>query len=233
MTFDEIKREFAKQASKERMIMEKLGATPMNALKRFTKGFTHGFRKTWVPAGFGNELVMAAREAMGNPVIKTLKDGTKEIVSGPVGKAFGAGAIAGKVVPPVALIGGLLGTVEAGADIKRKIEEKFRVEPKQRKVFQDLSKNDPILKQYPQKQLKEVFDTMKSITSNGQSTTDKNIVRSFLRNSMAYDGVDYNTAKQLADAEASIQRTKAIKEDSPIANLGRSIGKIVTFGGGD
>jgi Tfp pilus assembly ATPase PilU len=146
---------------------------------------------------------------------------------GSPGFAAGSGMLAGKYLPPVALIGGMLAGVDASMDIKGKLKQRFITGPKQDAIIEDLAKNDEMLKQVPRNDLNDAFDTMKKITDNGASTMDKNLVRSFLRQSVAYDGVDYNTAKQMAETETAIKRTR--QDDSPLANITRAVGSLATL----
>jgi hypothetical protein len=146
---------------------------------------------------------------------------------GSPGAVAGAGLAAGKYLPPIAVVGSMLAGVDAGFDIKGALKQRFISEPRQNKIFDDLANNDDMLKQVPRRELEDAFDTMKKITDNGESTTDKNLVRSFLRQSIAYDGVDYNTAKQMAETETAIKRTK--QDDSTLSNVSRAIGSLATL----
>lgn len=80
--------------------------------------------------------------------------------------------------------------------------------PVRRAIFSTLKKEDPILGEADNKTLLEAYHTMSKVAPT--LATDKNAVRSFLTQAVVSGGgLDYNTIKGIADAEASVARAKA------------------------
>lgn len=89
------------------------------------------------------------------------------------------------------------------------MKDTLALSPVRKKIFNVLKKEDDIIGVADNKTLMEAYHTMANIAPN--LSTDKNAVKSVLRMAATSGGgLDYNTIKGLADAEASILKTKSL-----------------------
>lgn len=88
------------------------------------------------------------------------------------------------------------------------LKDNMVVSPARVAIFEALKKEDPILNEADNKTLLEAYHTMSKVAPT--LATDKNAVRSFLTQAVVSGGgLDYNTIKGIADAEASVARAQA------------------------
>lgn len=71
-----------------------------------------------------------------------------------------------------------------------------------KRIIEDLSLNDPVLKSVPKKTLMEWYATMYAYAPT--LTTDKQTVKEVLTNFARFGKIDLNTLKMLADTEKSL-----------------------------
>lgn len=87
------------------------------------------------------------------------------------------------------------------------LRERLIDNPKRQALFNTLRREDPDLHAANPQQLIEAYNTMARVAPN--LSTDKSAVRSFLRNAaFSGGGLDFNTIKGIADAEAAVSRTR-------------------------
>lgn len=138
-----------------------------------------------------DRVLFLEKEAEGG--LNMLGTGAEALARG-VGGAFGeAGAK------------GITGLVQEGA---RKIQDKLVLEPKRQKALKELTTSDPIVSAYEANEpgaTERAFSSMRNVAP--KLSTDPNVVKSYLREAAQTGGTaNYLTLKQLAEAEAAINR---------------------------
>jgi len=87
------------------------------------------------------------------------------------------------------------------------MKDTLALSPVRSKIFNVLKKEDEIIGSADNKTLMEAYHTMRQVAPN--LATDKNAVKSVLRMAATSGGgLDYNTIKGIADAEASVMKVK-------------------------
>jgi len=101
------------------------------------------------------------------------------------------------------------------------IKERVYTSPIREQIFKDIVKNDPIVSTYEQERpggAAQAYATMRRFAP--ELSTDKHIVTAFLRNAAMSGGpLDHNMVKGLADAEASIHKSRNEAAWYPGGNL--------------
>lgn len=87
------------------------------------------------------------------------------------------------------------------------LKDTLSTSPVRQAIFNSLKQEDPILSQADNKTLLEAYHTMAKVAPT--LSTDKNAVKSFLTQAVVSGGgLDYQTIKGIADAEAAVARAK-------------------------
>lgn len=198
-------------------VMTRIGQTGKSSragLKNFFEGFKAGLNK-WSPLPVKSKYLNEVQH-FGKTTLDKVDPKT---ISGH------AGAFAGQYLTPIGFVGGMLGVTDALSVAKEKIKSKITVEPKQKAIIESLQETDDIIKKAPTQQVNEAYDLMKSHAPT--LSTDKGVVRDFVRRAVQFEGVDYNTVKQLADAETSVLRAREMGDTSLTGQISKTLAKTV------
>lgn len=88
------------------------------------------------------------------------------------------------------------------------LKDTFSTSPARQAIFGALKREDPVLAEADDTTILEAYHTMARFAPT--LSTDKNAVKSFLREAvMSGGGVNYNTIKLLTDAENSLQKSRS------------------------
>jgi hypothetical protein len=88
------------------------------------------------------------------------------------------------------------------------LKDKLQTSPVRHAIFESLKAEDPVLAEADNQTLLEAYHTMARVAPT--LATDKNAVRSFLIHAVVSGGgLDFNTIKGIADAEAAVNRARS------------------------
>lgn len=127
-----------------------------------------------------------------------------------VADEFNPAVMAGSKAVDVGVGEGLMAIRKMIGAAAQAIKDRFSDEPKRRRIMDDVLTNDPVVSTFEQEQpggAQAALYTMKQFAPT--LSTNPAVVQSFLRNAAMSGGpLDYQTARGLADAEASVLKAR-------------------------
>jgi hypothetical protein len=137
---------------------------------------------------------------------------TAGLISGIAGGFGNSGATAGQSRAASALdtgrkVTGIASTAIVTGFMVKKIIDKLKNDHRRRTMLEDLTLNDPFIKQADPERVKEFYATIYHLAPD--LSGDKNTVRELLRNFIKFDRVDLQSVKTLIDSQKSLSSNKS------------------------